>query len=313
MSKTSALHLGMDEAGRGAVLGSMVLCGCVARGEDGVARLTELGLADSKELSAPRRRELAVKIRATAALIIVRRVPPWRVDEAVTGGNLNSLEIEEMVAIVKEADPCVVYVDALTSRPERFGRQLAGLLLPRVPRIVSENKADKIYTLVKAASIVAKVERDAEIARMNCIYGETGSGYPSDPKTRAILVEARRGGSRVCGDGCPCRPWRRRGQPKRHIRNKWGQPKRHIGNDLGQPKRHIGNDLGQPKRHIGNDLGQPQPQPQPQPRTACLKSVGRTACPELAEAEHGEWPVCVRKSWETLRKLKGGDGDTNAT
>ena len=186
-----ALHLGIDEAGRGSVLGSLVVCGCVVR-EERIPRLAAIGLADSKELSPERRTELAAKIRGLADRLIVRRLSPQRVDEAVAGGGLNAAEITEMLIIIRAAEPKVVYIDALTSRPEKFGRQVRALLEPRAPEIVAENKADTRYPLVQAAAIVAKVTRDAEITRLKRTYGETGSGYPSDPRTKKFLMRVER-------------------------------------------------------------------------------------------------------------------------
>lgn len=170
-----------------------MVCGCAVR-EERVGRIRDLGVADSKELSPARRTELAAKIRAEADRVIVRRISPRKVDEAVLigGGGLNAAEIAEMLAIIRLSGARVVFVDALTSRPERFGRQLAALLQPHPPTVIAENKADTKYPLVQAASIVAKVTRDAEIKRLSRTYGDTGSGYPSDPRTRAFLARVKR-------------------------------------------------------------------------------------------------------------------------
>ncbi len=54
-------------------------------------------------------------------------------------------------------------------------------------RIVSEHKADRTYPIVSAASIIAKVERDSEIAKLKVKYGDFGSGYLTDDKTMVFL------------------------------------------------------------------------------------------------------------------------------
>ena len=92
------------------------------------------------------------------------------------------------------AHPATAYVDALTSHPARFGRQLEALLGMAGIRVVAENRADAKYPVVQAAAILAKVTRDAEIARLARRWGPLGSGYPSDPVTRAWLAGALRRG-----------------------------------------------------------------------------------------------------------------------
>ena len=180
--------LGIDEAGRGCVLGSLVLCGCAVR-EERTAELSALGLADSKTLAPARRVHLAARIRVVADRLIVRRISPRQVDEAVRNSTLNVAEVAQMVKIIKLVDPRMVYVDALTSRPARFGRQLEALIRPCRAVVIAENKADTRYPIVQAAAIVAKVTRDAEIAKLKRRHGDLGSGYPSDPKTRAFLMK----------------------------------------------------------------------------------------------------------------------------
>jgi len=61
--------------------------------------------------------------------------------------------------------------------------------LPFKIKIVSEHKADRNYPIVSAASIIAKVERDREIAELAKYYGDFGSGYPSDPRTMRFLKQ----------------------------------------------------------------------------------------------------------------------------
>lgn len=186
--------LGIDEAGRGSALGSLVVCGFAIP----AARLPELealGLKDSKALTPARRRELAAELRRFGGVRLVRRLRAGAVDAAVADGGLNAAEMRAFVWLIRRASPTVVYLDALTSRPERFGRQVAGLLPADGPRIVAENRADTKYAVVQAASILAKVTRDAELIRLNARWGALGSGYPSDPLTRTYLRRALRAGA----------------------------------------------------------------------------------------------------------------------
>jgi len=195
--------LGIDEAGRGSVLGPLVICGFMVE-EERLPDLDKLHLADSKALSPGRREELAGELRRFPGRILLTTMPPALVDSAVYRNGLNGLEISAMVRMMRQARPATVYIDALTSRPRKFGDQVRGLLAPLTPRVVAENKADTRYPVVMAASILAKVARDSAIARLSKRLGEIGSGYPGDPRTRDFLS----GFSKTC-DYPPCvrRSW----------------------------------------------------------------------------------------------------------
>jgi ribonuclease HII len=185
--------LGIDEAGRGSVLGSLVICGFAVPASR-LRELEGLGLRDSKRLSPVRRTELAGVLRRFGGRRFVHRLRAREVDAAVANGGLNAAEIRGFVRLIVRARPRVAYLDALTSRPDRFGRQVGALAgLPDL-RIVAENRADGTYAVVQAASILAKVTRDAELDRLRRRWGALGSGYPSDPVTRAYLLRALRAG-----------------------------------------------------------------------------------------------------------------------
>jgi ribonuclease HII len=79
-------------------------------------------------------------------------------------------------------------VDAGDVNADRFARRVAASA-PDDLAVTAEHGADERYPIVGAASIVAKVERDAAVAALADEYGELGSGYPSDPTTRAFLRE----------------------------------------------------------------------------------------------------------------------------
>jgi len=180
------LVLGLDEAGRGPVLGPLVICGYViGDGDEGALR--KMGVADSKVLSPEERSRLAPLLRKAAVRVVMRVIAPAEVDHAVNGGGLNQLEVREFVSIIREVAPDTVQLDALTSRPGRFGRLIGELVRPLKPVMVSENRADSRYPAVQAASVLAKVERDAAISALQAGYGDVGSGYPNDPLTKAFL------------------------------------------------------------------------------------------------------------------------------
>ena len=197
------LLLGIDEAGRGPVLGPLVVCGFAIEREH-LPSLEALGLKDSKKLTAKNRERLAGELRRIPGRILLMKLPPAVVDAAVFHNGLNVLEAGAMARIIRRANPEAVYIDALTPQPARFGAQISGLVAPLTPQVVAENRADSKFAVVMAASILAKVVRDAAIARLRLVHGDIGSGYPGDRKTRAFIARHAE-----AGDYPPCvrRSW----------------------------------------------------------------------------------------------------------
>ncbi len=180
---------GVDDAGRGCIIGPLVLAG-VAVEESKIGKLTEIGVRDSKTLSPAARARLYPLIKDLAYKVVSVKVPPEEVDKYVARRKkfirLNLLEAEAAAKVIEELEADLVYVDAPDTEPERFKRNVVALLRRKV-EVISEHEADKTYPIVSAASIIAKVERDAEIAKLREKYGEFGSGYPSDPATIEFL------------------------------------------------------------------------------------------------------------------------------
>jgi ribonuclease HII len=117
---------------------------------------------------------------------------PAQIDEVVLRSvplqRLNLLEARAMAEAINRLAPDVAFVDASDVLADRFGRQIKKLLSVD-SEVVSEHNADKNHAAVSAASIMAKVRRDASIARLRRRYGDLGCGYPHDPKTRLFLLE----------------------------------------------------------------------------------------------------------------------------
>ncbi len=178
---------GVDEAGRGCVVGPLVIA-AVAVEKPFVAKLRELGVADSKTLTARRRRELyeAILEGLRSRYVVVE---PWDVDRSlrVRGGpGLNSLEYRHIAKLVDALRPSEVYVDS----PDRNTRRAREEILKHLKTCVRLHcmiHADRKFPVVAAASIVAKVVRDSRVEELKKILGDFGSGYPSDPKTRSWL------------------------------------------------------------------------------------------------------------------------------
>jgi ribonuclease HII len=186
---TEVLIAGVDDAGRGAVIGPLVIAGVLLRHED-LRTLKELGVKDSKLLTPHRREVLAKEIREIVEKISVQKLRPSEVDTVVSSGRrlhkLNWLEAQTMAKVIEELRPSLVYVDASDVLEERFKQHILECLPFRVD-VVSEHKADRNYVAVSAASIIAKVERDKEIAILREAQGHFGSGYPSDQRTINFL------------------------------------------------------------------------------------------------------------------------------
>ncbi len=190
------LEIGIDEAGRGPVLGSMFVAGVL-----NFENLANLGVKDSKKLSCWRRERLARIIEAKT-IVYVAEISAEQIDkEREKGRTMNEITLNLASEVVnffvrKTVKPLRVFVDAADVKPARFAERLRRACDKGCDlEIVAEWKADERYPVVSAASIVAKVHRDRsmrEIARS--IGEEIGSGYPSDPKTIAFLRNVLRRG-----------------------------------------------------------------------------------------------------------------------
>jgi ribonuclease HII len=158
--------------------------------ENNLSKLAELGVKDSKLLSPHRREVLAPEIKRVAKDYKIVKLSPQQIDDVVLNGRklrrLNWLEAQTMAKVIEALKPDKAYVDASDVLEERFGRDILDFLSFRIP-IVSEHKADRTYPIVSAASIIAKVERDREVAELAKAHGDFGSGYPSDPRTMDFL------------------------------------------------------------------------------------------------------------------------------
>jgi ribonuclease HII len=183
------LVAGVDDAGRGSVIGPLVIAGILMR-EKEIPKLVELKVRDSKLLTAHRREILAVEIKRIAQKFSVVKISPKEIDKVVETGKklhrLNRLEAQKMAEIIEMLKPDIAYVDASDVLEERFKQHIQECLSFK-PQIVSEHKADRKYPIVSAASIIAKVERDKEIMELANKYGDLGCGYPTDPKTLDFL------------------------------------------------------------------------------------------------------------------------------
>jgi len=189
--------VGVDEAGRGPVIGPLIVCAMSIPSED-YSILNEMGVRDSKSLTKKKREsvyellnEKAVERNWGVGIVVCE---PSRIDHNKLSSNLNLLEVdlfsEAIIDSIDNNKSGSIFLDACDVKQERFGNNVKLKLgdLWSDWRVVSEHSMDSSNALVSAASIVAKVTRDNAMQKLsNDIGMELGSGYPSDPKTRASM------------------------------------------------------------------------------------------------------------------------------
>jgi ribonuclease HII len=176
--------VGIDEAGRGSVLGPLVICG-VEIEEERVKFLERLKVKDSKKISPKKRVVLYRKIKKIADHHLVR-IPAHDIDLLRANEvNLNEIEKIGMRKIIGKSVAKTCYIDCFDVKPERLQYELENAF-PDLNFVTEHNAEDK-YVVVAAASIVAKVERDLEMAKLRKQFRDIGSGYPSDQKTIKFL------------------------------------------------------------------------------------------------------------------------------
>ena len=187
--------LGIDEAGKGPVIGPMCVGGVLIH-EDKENTLKNLGVADSKQIAPKKRAHLAQQIMKYSEKTFVFVIEPQQIDELRKLMTMNEIMVIAFSRVIEELHPDKAYVDAADVKEERFGKRLLQQYAKTYPdrseqlTIVSKHRADTIYPVVSAASILAKVHRDELIEELKKELGmDFGSGYPSDPKTKQFLKD----------------------------------------------------------------------------------------------------------------------------
>ncbi|XRP96605.1 ribonuclease HII [Methanocaldococcus sp. 16A] len=193
--------IGIDEAGRGPVLGPMVVCAYAIK-KDKEDELKKLGVKDSKELTKNKRgylKKLLENLGCVEKLILEAK----RINELMNSINLNEIEINAFSEVAKNLiekldikdEEVEIYLDACSTNAKKFEDSFKDKIEDIIKKrnlnvkIIAEHKADAKYLVVSAASIIAKAERDEIIDNYKKIYGDIGSGYPSDPKTIKFLED----------------------------------------------------------------------------------------------------------------------------
>jgi len=180
------LILGIDEAGKGPVIGSMFVAGLVID-EEKLFDLAAFGVRDSKQLTPAKRETLARKINGIANDQYILEVKPHIIDELRLVMTMNEIMVRSFAQVLAHLQADRAFLDAADVDASRFGERVRNESKTSM-EIVSEHKADERHRVVSAASILAKVRRDACMreleSSLNC---KIGSGYPHDPDTIEFL------------------------------------------------------------------------------------------------------------------------------
>ncbi len=187
------LSLGIDDAGRGPVLGPMILAGVLVD-EKTIKSFKKLGVKDSKLLTPKRREFLAGEIKEKAEVFEVALAFPSEIDHGNhTGVDLNKIEAIKMAEVINKINKGFKKIKVIIDCPSVGIRKWEDYLKTHIHNlsnleIVCEHKADKNYIAVGAASIIAKSVREKEMDKLKSKYGkEIGSGYCTDPTTCKFL------------------------------------------------------------------------------------------------------------------------------
>lgn len=183
--------IGIDDAGRGPVIGPMILAG-VLIDENEEKFLGKWGAKDSKLLTSKKRKEIGDKITENFENHIEVTLP----GEIDNSENLNYLEAIKVAMIINKlvkdhSSKIKVYVDCPSVNIDSWSEDVQKLIKsPEKIELVCEHKADLNHLVVSAASIIAKEKREEEIFKLRNEIGiDFGSGYPSDPKTKEFIKE----------------------------------------------------------------------------------------------------------------------------
>lgn len=187
--------VGIEEAGRGPVIGPLVMV-ITSIDKDKEEELVSMGVKDSKLLTPSQRYDLFDKIKLKLKGYKIVIISPKEIDKTLEteGTNLNFLEADTSVKLIKDMSNNLkidrVILDCPSTNTSAYRDYVKHKLKDPKIEIIAEHKADVLYPIVSAASILAKVTRDNEVKKIRGQIGiDFGSGYPSDPKTVKFLEE----------------------------------------------------------------------------------------------------------------------------
>lgn len=179
---------GVDEAGRGSIIGPLIIAGISVR-DSKISELSRIGVKDSKKLTRKLRASMFFSIVDLADSLCIYKIDSDEIDDNVFLNKLNKLEAEAMAAVINNLCVDEVYVDSCDVNHERYKQCIKCHLVSCNTQLYSMHHADQLNLVVSAASIIAKIVRDNEIQAIRRIHHTIGSGYPSDEKTMYFIRE----------------------------------------------------------------------------------------------------------------------------
>ena len=177
---------GVDEAGRGSIIGPLVIAGISIK-QDRIMDLHHIGVRDSKMLTAKARTSLFAIVSEMVDSLCIYKIDCSVIDENVFSKGLNKLEAETMAYVIDNLKADMVYVDSCDTDPGRYKHYIESRLITSKSKLYSMHHADSLNIVVSAASIIAKFVRDGEIQEIRKTHCNIGSGYPSDVKTMRFI------------------------------------------------------------------------------------------------------------------------------
>jgi len=187
------LILGIDDAGRGPVIGPMVLAGCLIK-EETEKEFRRLGVRDSKQLTKKRREFLESIIKEKSEVFAVEIVHANEIDGKDKDGiNLNDVEAKMAAKLINKINKGFKKIRVIIDCPSPNRIKWRDNVKIKIDNLSNlevfcEHKADRDHLAVSAASILAKQERERQMDILKKQYGDhMGSGYASDPKTTKFL------------------------------------------------------------------------------------------------------------------------------
>ncbi|HOM96048.1 MAG: ribonuclease HII [Candidatus Methanofastidiosa archaeon] len=184
---------GVDEAGRGPVIGPLVVAS-FSLPEEKLYLIEYLKVKDSKKLSRKKREKIYLEIINLPGKYFFKILNSSFLNNEMKKFSLNYIELlafKESILELKTPMKKII-CDSCDVNPDRFSKNLKELLGSEFSscEIVASHKAEDKYPVVAAASILAKVKRDELIKKIEESAGVSiGSGYPSDPKTINFLTD----------------------------------------------------------------------------------------------------------------------------
>ena len=182
--------VGIDEAGRGPVVGSLFIGGFMVE-ESKLDEVDELGVKDSKKLTDGKREDLAEQLREMGEPFL-KEISASEIDDLREVMSLNEIEIQGFTDVIERSDADKIIVDLPEPNGDRFINKMKRELPARFSDrdFVAEHGADESFPIVSAASIIAKSARENHVDSLKQKYGyDFKSGYPHDKPTINFLED----------------------------------------------------------------------------------------------------------------------------